>query len=79
MLSQSNSVFLSSGGRNGYGAKLCNIFSTKFIVETSCQEYKRAFKQVCVWIMLSVKLDNQFLLKPQVYDCLWEDPFMGIS
>ncbi|XP_065222595.1 DNA topoisomerase 2-like [Planococcus citri] len=34
-----------TGGRNGYGAKLCNIFSTKFIVETACKEYKRKFKQ----------------------------------
>ncbi|ELU01637.1 hypothetical protein CAPTEDRAFT_188478, partial [Capitella teleta] len=33
------------GGRNGYGAKLCNIFSSKFIVETSSHEYKKAFKQ----------------------------------
>jgi DNA gyrase/topoisomerase IV subunit B len=23
-----------TGGRNGYGAKLCNIFSTEFVVET---------------------------------------------
>lgn len=35
-----------TGGRNGYGAKLCNIFSTKFTVETACKEYKRKFKQV---------------------------------
>ncbi|XP_074594047.1 DNA topoisomerase 2-alpha-like [Brevipalpus obovatus] len=35
-----------TGGRHGYGAKLCNIFSTKFIVETSSKEYKLAFKQV---------------------------------
>ncbi|RWS16275.1 DNA topoisomerase 2-beta-like protein [Dinothrombium tinctorium] len=34
-----------TGGRNGYGAKLCNIFSTKFIVETSCKEYGKSFKQ----------------------------------
>jgi len=34
-----------TGGRNGYGAKLCNIFSKKFVVETSSKEYKRAFKQ----------------------------------
>nr|ASK50299.1 DNA topoisomerase 2 [Eyprepocnemis plorans] len=34
-----------TGGRNGYGAKLCNIFSTKFTVETASKEYKRAFKQ----------------------------------
>ncbi|XP_072431341.1 DNA topoisomerase 2-beta isoform X2 [Chiloscyllium punctatum] len=34
-----------TGGRNGYGAKLCNIFSTKFTVETACKEYKNSFKQ----------------------------------
>ncbi|KAF5272739.1 hypothetical protein FQA39_LY07766 [Lamprigera yunnana] len=34
-----------TGGRNGYGAKLCNIFSAKFIVETGSKEYKRQFKQ----------------------------------
>lgn len=34
-----------TGGRNGYGAKLCNIFSTKFTVETASKEYKRKFKQ----------------------------------
>lgn len=31
------------GGLNGYGAKLCNVFSTKFIVET-CRDGKK-FKQ----------------------------------
>lgn len=34
-----------TGGRNGYGAKLCNIFSNKFTVETATKEYKRQFKQ----------------------------------
>uniref|UniRef100_A0A8B9K2A5 DNA topoisomerase 2 n=1 Tax=Astyanax mexicanus TaxID=7994 RepID=A0A8B9K2A5_ASTMX len=34
-----------TGGRNGYGAKLCNIFSTKFTVETACAESKYSFKQ----------------------------------
>nr|XP_018912664.1 PREDICTED: DNA topoisomerase 2 isoform X1 [Bemisia tabaci] len=34
-----------TGGRNGFGAKLCNIFSTKFTVETSSQDYKKCFKQ----------------------------------
>ncbi|XP_046874585.1 DNA topoisomerase 2-beta isoform X2 [Hypomesus transpacificus] len=34
-----------TGGRNGYGAKLCNIFSTKFSVETACKEYRHSFKQ----------------------------------
>lgn len=35
-----------TGGRNGYGAKLCNIFSKKFVVETSSKEYKKSFRQV---------------------------------
>ena len=35
-----------TGGRNGYGAKLCNIFSTKFILETSSKKYGKSFKQV---------------------------------
>ena len=34
------------GGRNGYGAKLCNIFSKKFTLETSSKEHKKSFKQV---------------------------------
>ncbi|XP_047738579.1 DNA topoisomerase 2-alpha isoform X2 [Hyalella azteca] len=34
-----------TGGRNGFGAKLCNIFSTKFTVETANKEYKKNFKQ----------------------------------
>merc|ERR1712110_375098 len=34
-----------TGGRNGFGAKLCNVFSKKFTVETACKEYKKQFKQ----------------------------------
>ncbi|KAI9089602.1 DNA topoisomerase [Phlyctochytrium arcticum] len=34
-----------TGGRNGYGAKLCNIFSTEFKVETSDQSTGKLFKQ----------------------------------
>ena len=34
-----------TGGRNGYGAKLTNIFSTKFIVETVDEPRKRKFYQ----------------------------------
>uniref|UniRef100_A0A0R3RWV3 DNA topoisomerase 2 n=1 Tax=Elaeophora elaphi TaxID=1147741 RepID=A0A0R3RWV3_9BILA len=37
-----------TGGRNGYGAKLCNIFSREFTLETSTNEYGKAFKQT--WI-----------------------------
>ncbi|EFO86230.1 CRE-TOP-2 protein [Caenorhabditis remanei] len=37
-----------TGGRNGYGAKLCNIFSTKFTLETSSKDFKSQFKQTWV-------------------------------
>ncbi|CAO3697543.1 unnamed protein product [Rhizopus stolonifer] len=35
-----------TGGRNGYGAKLCNIFSTEFTVETADTEHQLKYKQV---------------------------------
>ncbi|KAG0208879.1 DNA topoisomerase 2 [Mortierella sp. GBA30] len=35
-----------TGGRNGYGAKLCNIFSTEFIVETADKANGLTYKQV---------------------------------
>jgi len=35
-----------TGGRNGYGAKLCNIFSTEFTVETAESKSGKKFKQV---------------------------------
>lgn len=34
------------GGRNGYGAKLANIFSTEFVVETASSKNKKKYKQV---------------------------------
>merc|ERR1719343_1405417 len=35
-----------TGGRNGYGAKLTNVFSTKFILETADKSVKKRFTQV---------------------------------
>jgi DNA topoisomerase-2 len=35
-----------TGGRNGFGAKLCNIFSTEFIVETADRDLKLKYKQI---------------------------------
>lgn len=35
-----------TGGRNGFGAKLTNIFSTEFIVETCDGQRGRRYKQV---------------------------------
>ncbi|KAG5548007.1 hypothetical protein RHGRI_013637 [Rhododendron griersonianum] len=38
-----------TGGRNGYGAKLTNIFSTELVVETADGEREKKYKQVtCV-------------------------------
>ena len=37
-----------TGGSNGYGAKLANIFSTKFIIETA--DGKRQKKNKKVWL-----------------------------
>jgi DNA topoisomerase II len=34
-----------TGGRNGYGAKLCNIFSTEFTLETVDARKKKKYKQ----------------------------------
>ena len=35
-----------TGGRNGYGAKLCNIFSTEFVLETADSKTKQKYRQV---------------------------------
>eukprot|EP00835_Amoeboradix_gromovi_P000945 NODE_36_length_31474_cov_0.342438.p1 type:complete len:1203 gc:universal NODE_36_length_31474_cov_0.342438:25140-21532(-) len=35
-----------TGGRNGYGAKLCNVFSSKFIVETVDSKKSKKYVQV---------------------------------
>ncbi|KAF2690204.1 type II DNA topoisomerase [Lentithecium fluviatile CBS 122367] len=34
-----------TGGRNGYGAKLCNVFSTEFTLETVDSKQKKKYKQ----------------------------------
>ena len=35
-----------TGGRNGYGAKLCNIFSSEFVIETADCRVGKKFRQV---------------------------------
>ena len=35
-----------TGGRNGYGAKLANIFSTEFVIETCDGARRRQYRQV---------------------------------
>ena len=54
------------GGRNGYGAKLANIFSTRFIVETSDSSAGLAYRQV--WT------DNMFSCnRPEIWHIHGED------
>jgi DNA topoisomerase-2 len=33
-----------TGGRNGFGAKLANIFSTKFVLETADSKKRKFYK-----------------------------------
>ena len=60
-----------TGGRNGYGAKLCNIFSTKFILETSSKENKKHFKQT--WHNNMMKADEPILKESK------EDDYTSIT
>ncbi|KAL8262386.1 hypothetical protein R6Q59_023735 [Mikania micrantha] len=49
LLTSSNyddSIKKTTGGRNGYGAKLANIFSTEFTIETADGKRNRIYKQV---------------------------------
>ena len=43
-----------TGGRNGYGAKLANIFSTEFTVETcdGARSGTRVYLYVFIWVCL---------------------------
>ncbi|KAL8576595.1 DNA topoisomerase 2-alpha [Nucella lapillus] len=59
-----------TGGRNGFGAKLCNIFSNKFIVETSCAEYRKAFKQTWTDNMLKTKEPTITESKDKDFTCV---------
>ncbi|KAJ3035696.1 DNA topoisomerase 2 [Rhizophlyctis rosea] len=56
-----------TGGRNGYGAKLCNIFSTEFIVETADSGTGRKFKQV-FYKNMSEKSKHQITNNPKGED-----------
>jgi DNA topoisomerase-2 len=60
-----------TGGRNGYGAKLCNIFSTKFTLETSSRSDKKSFKQT--WT------DNMSKAAEPIVDKNKEDDFTCVT
>jgi DNA topoisomerase-2 len=51
LLTSSNyddNVKKTTGGRNGYGAKLTNIFSTEFVIETADGRRLKKYKQVVI-------------------------------
>ncbi len=50
-----------TGGRNGYGAKLCNIFSTEFTVETADGMVSKKFKQTFSFLSLPRDLFTNYL------------------
>ncbi|KAF3482593.1 DNA topoisomerase II [Arthroderma uncinatum] len=55
-----------TGGRNGYGAKLCNVFSTEFTIETVDSRTKKKFK--LTWT------DNMSKMgKAKITDCKTDD------
>lgn len=58
-----------TGGRNGYGAKLCNIFSTEFTVETASSESGKHFKQVSP-IVITIILYNTYRLGRTIWEYL---------
>ncbi|KAI1955941.1 DNA topoisomerase 2 [Ophidiomyces ophidiicola] len=55
-----------TGGRNGYGAKLCNIFSTEFTVETVDSRTKKKYK--LTWSENMSKMG-----KAKITDCKGDD------
>ena len=55
-----------TGGRNGYGAKLTNIFSTSFTLETASSKNKKKYKQT--WTENMSKMGEA-----KITDCKGED------
>lgn len=61
LLTSSNyddSMKKTTGGRNGYGAKLTNIFSTEFVIETADGKRQKKYKQVMrflgIWMLFLI-------------------------
>ena len=69
-----------TGGRNGYGAKLCNIFSTKFVVETCSSDSGKKFKQVDLpRRMIFSYIPTSFLKKNTLYNMHSTNSFRVIN
>lgn len=55
-----------TGGRNGYGAKLANIFSTEFVIETCDGARQKRYRQVGFTMIILL-----FVSACSVFDGLW--------
>ncbi|CRG90833.1 DNA topoisomerase II [Talaromyces islandicus] len=55
-----------TGGRNGFGAKLCNVFSTEFSIETYDSRQKKKYRQT--WTENMSKMG-----KARITDCKGDD------
>lgn len=61
-----------TGGRNGYGAKLANIFSTEFIIETCDGSREKRYKQVFTKNMSEKS-------KPKITSCKAKDNWTSVQ
>ncbi|CAI7930772.1 unnamed protein product [Closterium sp. NIES-54] len=70
-----------TGGRNGYGAKLANIFSTEFVVETADGSRQKKYKQVRAQVEHSWVFSQNMSVKkaPVIKDCKPTDNFTSIT
>lgn len=70
LLTSSNyddNVKKTTGGRNGYGAKLTNIFSTEFIIQTADGKKQRKYKQVTSKIPRTLSLISKCQVRSVVF------------
>jgi DNA topoisomerase II len=63
-----------TGGRNGYGAKLANVFSTKFMIECVDTKNKKKLKQT-----FRSNMDEAAYEEPTISDCTKSDLKEGDS
>lgn len=61
-----------TGGRNGFGAKLCNVFSTRFDLETVDSRQKKKYKQM--WTENMTQKD-----KAKITDCKGSDDYTKVT
>jgi hypothetical protein len=51
-------LLASGSGRDGYGAKLANIFSAEFVIETADGRRQKKYKQVLTYVIIADPVRN---------------------